>query len=76
MRGAIDRFRERRLRTSEELHAEAIAQTMVNPTPAFLFGYLESAVAEHLDRPRWSSRSRLAIDLRAVQIAWERRSTE
>jgi hypothetical protein len=42
--------------------------------PAFLLGYLESAVAHALERPRLLSRDRLAIDLRAVALASESES--
>ena len=41
------------------------------PDAALLLGYLQNSVAHALARPPWKSRDRLAVDLRAVTLAWE-----
>ena len=71
---ALDRFRE-----SVPPHIEARAQAIaaeVGPgrqDPHFLLGYLQASIAVALERPRWRSRDRLAVDLRVVDILRSRR---
>lgn len=68
---AIDRFRTKGLPPRLETEARLIAHDLRgsgSADPAFLLGWLTASVATSLERPRWRSRDRLAIDLRVVDI--------
>ena len=69
---AIDRFRAKPLRADLELQAEENASYLISDANALL-GYLQASVAIDLERGRWRSRDRLAVDLRTVQIARTKR---
>lgn len=67
---AIDRFS-----LPPRLEAEAqrlAAELRIDPKYGvqypMLVGYLSASVAVALERPRWKSRDRLAVDLRTVQL--------
>jgi hypothetical protein len=62
---AIDRFA---LSPDLEERAEEIAGYLPNDAD-LLLGFLQSSIAISLERPRWQSRDRLAVDLRAIQLA-------
>lgn len=72
---AIDRFRARGVAPDIEARAQEIASAMRGVRdPALLLGYLEASVAVALERPRLANRDRLAIDLRVVEILWDRKT--
>ena len=72
---AIDRFREQGLSPDLEARAQEVAREIRwADDPNLLCGYLSQSIAIALERPRWASHDRLAIDLRVVDIIRGRRT--
>lgn len=68
---AIDRFRDKRLPRRLEDEARDRAAIIGSGNADFLLGYLQASVAMALERPRWASKDKLALDLRTVQLLRE-----